>query len=465
MPASPAEAIAPPPPGPGAPRRALGLRDVALVWLPLAGSWLLMGLELPAVSAVMARLPQPTVSLAAYGGVVFPTALLIESPIIMLLAASVALARDEASYRKIVRFMRAAAAALTALHALVAFTPLFDLLAGGVLGVPEPVREPARLGLRLMLPWTSSIAYRRTQQGVLIRFGRPHAMTIGTTIRLATNALVLALGLWNGRVIGIAVGCAAVASGVVAEAVYAGIAVRPVRRGALRAAPAVEPALTMRAFLRFYAPLSLTPLINFLAMPMAAAAMSRMPRAIDSLAVWPALSGIAFTLRSTGFAFNEVVVSQLEAYRPVPALRRFALLLSLATSGALVAIAVTPLGRAWFATVSGLPPSLATLAATGLVILALTPATSAWQSWWQGTLVHSRRTRGVTESVVVLIAVTALALGLGIAWQGPPGVWFAALGLLAGNLAQTAWLAWRARGEVALVVARDADGRAGATGK
>ena len=53
-----------------------------------------MGLELPLVSAVVARLPDPTVSLAAYGGVVFPLALLIESPIIMLLSASTALARD-----------------------------------------------------------------------------------------------------------------------------------------------------------------------------------------------------------------------------------------------------------------------------------------------------------------------------------------------------------------------------------
>ena len=42
----------------------------------------------------MARLPQSTVSLAAYGGVVFPVALLVESPILMLLTASTALARD-----------------------------------------------------------------------------------------------------------------------------------------------------------------------------------------------------------------------------------------------------------------------------------------------------------------------------------------------------------------------------------
>ena len=176
-------------------RSALTLRQVIHVWLPLAGSWLLMGLELPAVSAFMARMPQATVSLAAYGGLVFPTSLLIESPILMLLAASTALARDEASYRLIRRFMWTAGLTLFAFHALVAFSPLFDLLAGPVLGLPPEVREPARLGLRIMLPWSLSIAYRRTQQGVLIRFGQARAVTIGTAVRLATNLSVLAFGL------------------------------------------------------------------------------------------------------------------------------------------------------------------------------------------------------------------------------------------------------------------------------
>src|SRR5690242_18772428 len=51
--------------GPAAP---LTGGEVLATWWPLAASWLLMGLELPMVSAVLARLPHPTVSLAAYGG-------------------------------------------------------------------------------------------------------------------------------------------------------------------------------------------------------------------------------------------------------------------------------------------------------------------------------------------------------------------------------------------------------------
>jgi len=95
-----------------------------------------MSAELPMVSAVVARLAQPEINLAAYGGVVYPLALIVESPIIMLLAASTALSKDWASYRKLRRFMMVAGAALTALHLLVALTPLYYVVVRGLIGAP-----------------------------------------------------------------------------------------------------------------------------------------------------------------------------------------------------------------------------------------------------------------------------------------------------------------------------------------
>ncbi|NNE43819.1 MAG: hypothetical protein HKN12_06405, partial [Gemmatimonadetes bacterium] len=126
------------------------LRKVYTAWWPLAASWLMMGFDLPAVSATMARLPDPEISLAAYGGIVFPLSLLIEAPIIMLLSASTALTRDWDAYRKLRRFMLASGGALTLLHLAVAVTPLFDLVVVGLLQAPEPIREPARIGLIIM---------------------------------------------------------------------------------------------------------------------------------------------------------------------------------------------------------------------------------------------------------------------------------------------------------------------------
>ena len=42
-----------------------------------------------------------------------------------------------------------------------------------------------------------------------------------------------------------------------------------------------------------------------LAQPIGSAALSRMPAAIESLAVWSVVSGFLFLLRSLGFAYNE----------------------------------------------------------------------------------------------------------------------------------------------------------------
>ena len=103
----------------------LSSRRIFHTWWPLAASWLLMGVELPAISAVIARLANPEISLAAYGGFIFPLSMIIESPIIMLLAASTALSRDWASFVKIRRFMMIAGASLTLLHMLIAFTPIY----------------------------------------------------------------------------------------------------------------------------------------------------------------------------------------------------------------------------------------------------------------------------------------------------------------------------------------------------
>src|SRR5512136_2638732 len=172
-------------------RQPLTLRAIARTWWPLAASWMLMGAELPALSAVMARLPYPEINLAAYGGVVFPLALIIESPIIMLLAASTALCKDYASYVTVRRFMMIAGAALTGLHILIAFTPLYYVVVESILGAPAVIVEPARIGLMIMTPWSWSIAYRRFQQGVMIRFGRSHTVGTGTVVRLSVDMVVL----------------------------------------------------------------------------------------------------------------------------------------------------------------------------------------------------------------------------------------------------------------------------------
>jgi hypothetical protein len=421
------------------------ITGVFQTWWPLAASWILMGLEVPAVSAVIARLPHPTVGLAAYGGIVMPVAMFIEGPIIMLLAASTALSRDRASYAVGRRFMLRAGWMLTALHALVAFSPLYDLVAGRVLHAPAETLEAGRLGLRIMTFWTIAIAYRRFQQGVLIRFGHGRSVGVGTAVRLGTNVVLLAIGGWATHLPGIAVGTIAVASGVLAEALYAGWRVHPVLARELPERDPNAAPLSTAGFLHFYTPLALTPLFLFAGLPITSAALGRMPLALDSLAAWPVVNGLAFTVRSLGFAFNEVVVSLLEKPREAQALQRFAWGIAVVGSLALGFLAATPLASLYFADVSALPAHLRPLAGKALWILVPLPAITALQSLYQGALVHHRRTRAVTESVLVFLGILVLLQGAGVATQRWTGLHLAFVALVCANAAQLVWLWLRGR--------------------
>ncbi len=438
--ASPAETDAPTANGPVMP-----VSQVVRLWAPLAASWMLMAVELPMLTAVVARLPDEEIHLAAYGSLVFPVSLVVEGPIIMLLAASTALCSHGRAYRQVYRFMMWASAALTAVHAAIAFTPLYDVVAEGIMDAPEEILEPGRLGLQIMTPWTWSIAYRRFHQGVLIRFEHGREVSVGTVVRLVANGTALLVGYALGLP-GIVVGASAIATGVVTEAVYIGWRVRPVLRDRVYPAPPEGEPLTVRSFLAFYVPLACTPVITLMIQPIGAAAMNRMPDALESVAAWPAVHGLVFITRSVGMAYNEVVVSLVGKPGSVPALKAFQTRLMLVTMSVLALLAATPLADLWFARVSDLPTGLVVLATVAIGIAVPMPGYAVLQSWYQGALVKARTTRPVTEAVLLYFALSAALLSVGIARQDVPGIHWAVGSFVVAGITQTAWLWWRSRG-------------------
>ncbi|MEW6718694.1 MAG: hypothetical protein AB1345_14490 [Chloroflexota bacterium] len=431
-------------------------RRIFDTWWPLAASWVLMGFELPALSAILARLPDPKIHLAAYGGVVFALALIIEAPIIMLLSASTALSKDWASYLKIRTFMHVTGAIITVIHGLVAFTPLYSFVVEELIGAPAEIVEPARWGLMIMTPWSWAIAYRRFNQGVLIRFGHSRAMGIGTVTRLGADILVLTIGyLLAGRVPGIVVATSAVILGVITEAVYSGLRVQPVLRDELSKAPLVEPPLTWRTFFDFYIPLALTSLLFLLTQPIGSAAISRMPLPLDSLAVWPVVSGAVFLFRSMGIAYNEVVVALLDKPNSAINLRRFTFWLAGSVTALLLIVSLTPLSRLYFEVVAGLPPDLSAMSRTAFWIAIPWPALSALQSWYQGVILHSKRTRGITEAIAIFLTTVSSLLYLGILWNQVTGIYIGMAALLIASVIQTIWLAYRSSPTRKSVLAHD----------
>lgn len=421
----------------------LTLRRVTQTWWPLATGWFLMTVEIPALSAVIARKPDPEISLAAWG-LVFSLALILASPAMMLLSASTALSRDHASYRKVSLYTWVIALGLTALHALLAFTPLYDWVVVGLIAAPAEIIEPSRIGLAIMLPYIVGLAYRRFNYGVLIRFNHTRAVTLGAIIRLLVDVITITVLLLLGVEDGVLLVTITFTSGILGEAIYSGLRVQPVLHELRRARPVTQ-LLTLRSFTVFFMPLVMTSLLQIVVQPMGTAALSRMPNPLDSLAIWPVVYSLVILLTSFGMANTEAVVVLLDEPRAVHALHTFTLRGAAVVFGVLLLITATPLADLWFTHVAALPPDLGNTARWALWGAILIPSLAFFQSWYTGALVNERHTRGITESVVIAVLVNGLVLWVGIVWGQLPGVYVGMIGLLVGHLARTAWLWVRTR--------------------
>jgi len=480
-------------------------RAIFLFWLPLALQWIMMALEGPFLAAVIARLADPTFNLAAYG-VAFAFAILVESPVIMLMSASTALVEDAASYRKLRAFATGLNVLSTALLVALLFPPVFDLVLRSGLGLPTHVADLVYGSLWILLPWPAAIGYRRFLHGILIRSGLTRRVMYGTLIRLSGMAgagLLLAgtglPGAW--------VGAGALSTGVVLEAIAArfmsrgvirrlldaetaalgdatsaaestpltgtspaapaNVPARPVvahdpallretgaATGSVRAlaeagrptSEASEPELGFGDIARFYYPLALTSFIGLTTQPILTFFMGRAPAPVESLALFPVVIALYFIFGTLGLSYQEAAIAMVGRkgeYRKE--LGRFATGLAVAASGGLGLIAFTPMARVWFEGVSGLEPAMAAMAFAPAQIIALAPALSVIMGYQRALLVQARRTRPIT--LATAIEVTSIALlfpffGWGL---GLMGVTAAMAALVCGRTLGVIFLTWRVR--------------------
>ena len=199
------------------PNPPLTYRRILAFWLPLAGTWLMMSVEGPYLAAIIARLDAPVTNLAAFG-IAFAFAIIIESPVIVLMSASTALVEDRESYVALRRFSYGLSALLTLVQLAILAPPVFGRLASG-LSLPDDVASLAHGALSLMLPWTAAIGYRRFRQGLLIRNGLTRRVAYGTVVRLTTMSATALIAWQISTLPGAYIGALALSAGVVLEAI------------------------------------------------------------------------------------------------------------------------------------------------------------------------------------------------------------------------------------------------------
>lgn len=426
-------------------------KKIFIFWAPLAATWLMMACENPFLAAIIARLDEPKYNLAAFG-IAFSFAIIVESPIIMLMSASTALVKDKDAYLKLRRFMYVLNAAITIIMLITITPPVFFRITETLMGLPVSVTRPTHTALSILLPWPAAIGFRRFYQGLLVRRNLTRRVAYGTAVRLSSMA-AMGVVLYFFKVRGAVVGAAALSCGVVCEAIASRFMAHRVIKAILKnpdpgrqnhASAGDEnnrKPLTYRAITRFYYPLALMSFLSLGVHPIVTFFMGKSRFPIESLAILPVINSLVFLFRSLGLSFHEVGVALMgernEGYFP---LRKFAMQLSAGVFAGLAIIVFTPLAETWFVNISGLSVELSRLAYLPARIMVFIPVLTVWISFQCSFLVNMHRTAPISVATAIEVISITLTLFISIKYLDLIGAVAAALAYTVGRIAANLYL-------------------------
>ncbi len=415
-------------------------RKVVKFWVPLSVTWLMMSIEGPILAAVIARLDSATYNLAAFG-LAFAIAMLIESPVVNLLSAVVALVRDRLAAERLFRFMVLLNILVTVGMLIVCIPAVFDLLTYDIIGLPVEIGWRLHIGLILLIPWPAAIGYRRFFQGLLIRNNETRKVAYGTIMRLVSMIATAIVLTQVFEVEGVIVAASGLSVAVILEAA----ATRWMARGVVRKYREEEikdcaPPPSNRKIVSFYTPLALTSVIVFVSMPMLSFYMNMAPEAVASLAVIPVVNAFTFMFRSMGFSFQEVGIAFLgDDPKSYPVVRRVAVSITLFTTLVMGLIVFTPLLDVVFVTVFGLEARLAEFARIPAMLMILMPATSATFALQRSVLITAHRTIHVTVAAMLEVGAMGILMTVFVFYTGWTGAVAAATAMVLGRVAANAY--------------------------
>lgn len=417
----------------------LTYRRIFLFWGPLALTWLMMAFEQPFLIAFIARLNDAKYNLAAFG-IAASFAMIIESPIIMLMSASTALVKGRNSYRKLKRFADILNAGVTGVQIILLIPPVFNYIVISLMEVPEEVARIAYIALVIFLPWAASIGYRRFYQGILIRNNLTRRVTYGTMVRLFIIVFSGMLLYFTG-VKGAYMGAGAMSMAVICEAVATRIMVSKTLKDLIRREDTENGSLNLKSISKFYFPLALTSLLSLGVHPFVTFFLGRSRMPVESLAVLPVVSSLVFIFRSMGLSYQEVNIALIgkekQNYR---ILRNFAIYLGLLVTVMISLLALTPLADLWFINVSGLSKELADLSYLPLKIMILLPALTVLLNFQRSSMIINGTTGPISVATAIELTVIIAVLLACVVFLNLIGVVAASIAFTVGKLLSTLYL-------------------------
>ncbi|HRN27181.1 MAG TPA: hypothetical protein PLT78_11475 [Ignavibacteriaceae bacterium] len=415
-------------------------KSILAFWIPLAATWLMMSIEGPYLSALIARLAEPKFNLAAYG-IAFSFALIIEAPVIMMMSASTALVKDYQSFRQLRKFNYILSLSLTAAMIIFGLPSIFYFITEDLIGLPREVSYLTHLAVMILIPWPGAIGYRRFYQGILIRNNLTRLVAYGTIIRLVSMSITAFILYRFTGVPGVVVGATALSTAVICEAIASKLMVNKFLAKLKIQTSDSNNNLTMNEIIKFYYPLALTSLLTLGIQPFVTFFIGQSKMPLESFAVLPVVTSFVFIFRGLGLSFQEVVIALIgNNMAGFKQLKRFAVKLALFVAGTLMLIAFTPLAEIWFKDVSGLSESLSDFAKLPLMIMSFFPALTVLISFQRAVLVKADETKQITYGTAIEFVGIIIVVAVCIKFLSLVGAVAATIAFVIGRMAACGYL-------------------------
>lgn len=181
------------------------------------------------INFFLGRLANPDLALAAFG-VVNALKSLVASPLRNLMQTAQALVRNRADMHVILEFAKRLTLVYAVLVGILFYTPLRDVILGGVMGLPARLRDYAIPGVQMVLLVVVVWGYSSLFRGLLAAMRKTQIIAGSALIRLLVVIAVGSTTLISPTLNGAAVGVAAIGAAFLAEALILGWRVRYFKR-------------------------------------------------------------------------------------------------------------------------------------------------------------------------------------------------------------------------------------------
>jgi hypothetical protein len=186
---------------------------------PLLATTMLRQASRPLLNAGIAVAAMAVSSLAAWP-VAWGLATLIAGPAWSLQQLTTALATDRDAVGRVSRFSLSLSLLFSLLMGLVAFTPLYSLMMGGIYNLSPELQALARPATQIMALLPLVMGVQSLLRGGLIRGGNTRTVRSAMTVNIATLSATLLLGVAALPLAGVTLAALATLAGGVAEVVW-----------------------------------------------------------------------------------------------------------------------------------------------------------------------------------------------------------------------------------------------------